>query len=431
MKRQILFIMIIIGYFFTGLLPCYCGEKPDLSFIDNRFGHAFESEQMNKLMELKHKRKKGDKKQENDIYIDVYVNCETGKDKPGWGDTPKKPFKTINYAVSRVPFIRDSTDFIVKINIAQGNYEEAVSISYDNIELSGEDMDNTIIFGDENETSIFIHACDHVYIDNLSLQDLDQGDGAFSGIAVAGSNDVNISNVKIENYFYGILTGGPQGGSQIWLSDIILRNNSGYGIWLGGSGGAITGKLIIESSFNGIYIVDNSVLAILLAELSVSNCVMGMYINGTESDCKMIWDSELKFSNNYTAIFIGENTSLEYNAFGTFEENQYGVFVAGLLKLTGGEMTIEANNTGIQIDNRGYLVNRGCVLSIQNNDAGIHGIYDWGGDIKFAGGNTTINGFGTDLYMGFGARGDFGGESTIGTIECDGTVLTSGNHSCP
>ena len=58
MKRQVIFFTTVVCFFLAGLIPCYGGERADISFMENGLDHAFKSEHVKKLKELMQERKR-------------------------------------------------------------------------------------------------------------------------------------------------------------------------------------------------------------------------------------------------------------------------------------------------------------------------------------------------------------------------------------
>ena len=163
MKKRILVLITIIGFIFVTGLPSYPAQ--------------------------------------DDPAVDIYVNGAIGKDHPNWGDRQEKPFKTISYAVGRVPFMRNSSDFFANIHVAAGVYNEAVRVDINRVGLFGAGKENTEIAGPEN-TSV---ALDILFSDNFIVDGFKISNGIF-GIGLLTTSGT-ISNTMVQGNGIGLVVG--------------------------------------------------------------------------------------------------------------------------------------------------------------------------------------------------------------------------------
>ena len=76
----------------------------------------------------------------------LYVNASTGINRSDYGKSPSTPFKTIAYALSQVPLLRNP-DYRTIINVAAGTYNESIRISLSSVSIIGAGSANTEIVG--------------------------------------------------------------------------------------------------------------------------------------------------------------------------------------------------------------------------------------------------------------------------------------------
>jgi hypothetical protein len=95
-----------------------------------------------------------------------------------------------------------------------------------------------------------------------------------------------------------------------------------------------------------------------------------------------------------------------------------------------GKFVLENNTTGLSFINGAGAVIRGG-LNVQNNGTGV--LADGAGTLTLVSippNPSVVENNGTDVDLKFGTRVTFDGV-TIGTITCDGTVLSRGTTECP
>jgi Right handed beta helix region len=176
-------------------------------------------------------------------------------------------------------------------------------------------------------------------------------------------------------------------------AQVQLNENAGYGlVAASGSHVAIFGLEASRDStleangngFAGIVLADGRMTAYVPASISAMNNVMGLFL----VDGRILTpDGVTKFR-------------LENNTVGMSLNQGSQVFIVGGL-------TVRGNGTGVLADATGPLT----LTSVPANPS-------------------TITGNGTDVRLGFGTRSTIDGV-TIGTLVCDGTVLSRGTRTCP
>ena len=116
--------------------------------------------------------------------ITLYINALTGEDFPGKGLSVDQPFKTISYALGRIPSLRETSDVYALLIIAPGTYNEAVAIDLKNIWLMGSGIDSTQIVGQAGNNTISVNGESKIGISGITVLDGDYGVYLVAGAAV-------------------------------------------------------------------------------------------------------------------------------------------------------------------------------------------------------------------------------------------------------
>lgn len=414
--------MTTAGLLFAALFPCYGSGKIDNQFLNNFIDKNGVFKDYKDLM---YKKGWQNKPSQAETTVNIYVNCETGIDKPKQGLSPKKPFKTISYAISNVPFIRDSSDYYVNINIARGTYNETFSINYDKIILVGEGNNNTFIAGpDANSIAIDISDSKNCEIRDIKVIN------AGSGISLYSSS-VLISNAILENNSIGI---AASMNSTATINNCELNHNViGLNIWED-SNGSIMGNTTIDSNdMVAVSVSGNSSVVIFPEANVVMSDNNGGFLIRSTSNLSISNGSSLSINNstNY-GIFVYSGSSIEIAAGKcTISDNVFGLFASdsNVDVLFSGELIIENSSIwGISLTNNSTLTSNILgYLTIRNNNTGI---FAHGSVINISGENSIIDN-NQDVILSFGARASIGAGVDIGSINCDGTILIEGNYACP
>jgi hypothetical protein len=137
-------------------------------------------------------------------------------------------------------------------------------------------------------------------------------------------------------------------------------------------------------------------------------------------------------------LFVARLQTAGSNSTITATNNANGLFLIGNAELgstpapgnAGATWRIENNTTGVNLDvQSGFFVIGG--LTVRNNTTGL--LANGADTVTVAStppNPSTITGNRTDVDLRFGSRTTFNGVS-IGTITCDGTVLSRGTTVCP
>jgi hypothetical protein len=171
-----------------------------------------------------------------------------------------------------------------------------------------------------------------------------------------------------------------------------LNQNGGYGlvaasgsqvaIFGAGQGSTITAN---GNGFAGIVLGDGTLTAYVPAVISASNNTFGLLLNDARVVAIPNAGTTFHLENNTVGMSVGLGS-------------QVHIF---------GGLTVQGNGTGVLADGAGTLT----LASPPANPS-------------------TITGNGMDVSLGFGTRSTIDGV-TIGTLVCDGTVLSRGTRTCP
>jgi len=383
MKKQLLVISGTLIFLLVAWLPCYGGEIPNLELLKEGYRQGEDSLDSYSSSALQNKGFRRPEKEETEV--NMYVNCSTGRDWAYYGRTPRWPFKTISYAVSRIPYMRPSDDYVAIIHIAQGTYNESVTLDYDNVGLIGEGSDNTRIVGPGDQPTILVENSDPFHLSGLEITN-----GNLAGIYIYKSNGQELSDIAVYDSGFGIVVIGNSCAS--FSGDITVSGNNIGGISISYTSSAwFAGNVSVTSNtWDGIFIHTNSEAA----------------FNG----------NTFVSSNNGNGVSITNNGSLVFWNLSGYNR----------------EFLVEGNGlNGISLTNGASITNLwDDVIIIRDN--GLSGIFvDDGSSINFGTGGNTITGHTPDISLSFGARATFNGVDTIGSIVCDETALIRGNQACP
>ena len=285
---------------------------------------------------------------------------------------------------------------------------------------------------------VTVKSASGVVIKGLTIQN-----GSGEGILGISGAAFAVQNTTVQdNAFTGIAIGET---SSAELTDCTMRRNGlGMDVYTGSTAilkGAIT---ITDNLGNGVDVNGQSTLEIRGATVAVNN------------------NSEFGIAAGSGQVAIFGFTEAQGSSV-TANNNGVGGILLGNSLLSvyaaGGTVTVANNPTGIQIGS-GFIASpfgatRGVTFVIENNDIGLRFLH--GSGAIFVGGLTVrnnhtaglladgagtltlvstpanpsaITGNGTDVDLRFGSRVTINGV-TIGTMMCDGTVLSRGTTVCP
>ena len=172
MKRQILAMATTIVFLMISWFPCR-GEENQVSPNFKLDQYKFNAPAIGSSSKYSNliTNSAGQEAYPNDSTVTIYVSVKTGNDSLDSGLSANDPFKTIGYALSRIPFLRPSPDFLAIIDIAQGRYKESITIKYDKVYLVGKGNNKTKIIGTSGEETIRVNNSADIAIVNLSVEE--------------------------------------------------------------------------------------------------------------------------------------------------------------------------------------------------------------------------------------------------------------------
>ena len=327
-----------------------------------------------------------------------------------------------------------------------GTCNETVMVDKDGITLNG---GGTAIIdgGGADAPVIAVYGQQNVVIRGLTVQKGQQGvladRGAAvwledvtaqnngSGIAIRGNSSATFAGTIMSNG-NNLFDGIEVRQSSIWAEDVVLQanGNASSGISLHrGARMIIVNASKVEVTGNvgsfGILCYLDSSLSVISARGVATN------LRVTDNDGTGIW-----ISNDAQLVLEGVDLTVTGNT-------DYGLFVGGAssVETYGGFTYADAvvpNGTAVFNNNvkGGILLNRNSHaalfdgrVTVSNN--GGDGISGWNGvDVELNSATVTDNA-GHDITMWLGSRLGWGEDTTIGTVDCDDSVLTYNDAACP
>ena len=164
------------------------------------------------------------------IVRELYVNSATGQDISGYGLDEETPFKTIQYAVDQIPFLRLTPEFAVTIFIAPGSYIETILIDINQVKLIKSGDGTVVIEGASDLANVItVEGARGVLLKDITIQ------GGYRGIHGRKGAEFEIVGGLIQNTGNrGIMLDGNTSAS---LTDCTVQNcgNDGVGVFLNSS----------------------------------------------------------------------------------------------------------------------------------------------------------------------------------------------------
>ena len=265
-----------------------------------------------------------------------------------------------------------------------------------------------------------------------------------NGLSILGSSHLQISEgtspATLNNTKFGLLI--SEGSSAEILGELQVKDNADIGMIVEISSGVLmNGKVVILDNHNvGLAIGRSSSI-----QTSESNI---LYVGGTTGG-------------DGSGISIGENSTLRSPGKVIVENNHDGLYPYGILVVRNSNVTFKGSNVDVTIQNNGstgieisqesngtfepgvnvignknhgiaVIMNSqlfGQKMIVQNNELwGMHA----GDGSSLTCDNCTVDNsnIAGGVELTFGSRSTFNGGS-IGSISCDGTVLSRGTYTCP
>ena len=475
----------------------------------------------------------------------------------GKGLTAVDPFKTINYALQQLIYLRPTQEIEAIILISPGTYNENLVIKTDKVSLKKKDgSTGDVIIDGGGQDVIQIDGAKKAVIDGVTVQNGEEGivsiygstfdivntivrSCAGNGFIISGTSaavmtdcnisDSGISGILVSRNSHLTLTGtivcsgnGRDGlvvsqaaNVAISQANFTANNNDRYGIVVNDSSNGYLGSSTVNAKNNGwdgIGIFESSNLEIWLNNtitleqngrrgISIGESSNIFSENSTITSNNNAFDGIGIFGSSNLSISGGTNLILEQNgdsglkvigstasnyrnsAISSKNNSRFGILVAQNASFDNyATLTIENNaNIGLQIYNSAHVeINSPSAVSVTGNSG--PGFYIGNGSVLNAWGGSLLveynsgdgiemvraskirlgplsssiqirnnNGRGifaddgstaectdatitgntpNDVVLSFGSRASLYG-GTIGTISCDGTALSRGDHLCP
>ncbi len=321
-----------------------------------------------------------------------------------------------------------------------GTCKERVTITTDRLTLDGRGraiLDGAGGTGTDFDGVVIINSASGVTITGFTIQNGASGIVGQRGAAFAVRN-----TIVQDNAVTGIVVADS---STADLTDCTMqRNGAGLDVFTGSSAVLRRTINITENALGGVSVNGNSVLEIRGATVNINNNHEFGLIAGPGSQVALFGFDESKGStltangNSLAGIGLGEDTTLSVFASNTTisaENNPIGIFLpaSGLISSPFGRGTFLIKNNGIGLNfgqGSGAIIVGG--LNVQNNGTGV--LADAAGPLTLVSippnpssitGNTDV-----DVNLSFGTRSTINAVA-VGTITCDGTVLSRGTTACP
>lgn len=253
------------------------------------------------------------------------------------------------------------------VYVLNGTYYENILISK-TLSLVGESREATVIDGNYSSSVITIRRANNVSVSGFTLRNSGREIHLFNKTGVVlyyssgiqfqhnkvTNNEVGIyfyvstdnvvkNNIVVNNYFYGVLMDYSPGPPTNVISNNIISGN-GFGIGLDTSfGHTITGNIITNSTWNGIYVFSNSHNN-TLTENTVIGAVNGIFLQQSNAMAlqgnaiyNVTWDgvhllsssfnrvSHNIIKNNYRGAYLREKAHNNTFTANLFSSNAFGV----------------------------------------------------------------------------------------------------------
>jgi hypothetical protein len=319
--------------------------------------------------------------------ITYYVDTTIGKDNPNnWGLSPKKPWKTIAFAVQQTCIIEICEEVVIKI--AGGTYNETIIINIRAVSLEGTGAvntpDATIING-----------------------------GGQNAVTIDGVRGVVIKNVEVINGNNGIIV---KNGGSAELSYCSVNDCTGNGFYITGSSNVIlSGRISAEGNVgNGILVSESSSVIFEGLTLNTFHNKDGVLLSGASS--LSLKSGKLQTDNNLERGLVAAGNSRirtsEGTEVGTIYHGENGIaIIEGSNAEIFGKLQTQDNGTGIKIhSNSGLSLNKKAEVTINNEAIGIlvSQSSSFGADLE-TDGKLDINLCGTGIRVDGGSTISFKG----------------------
>lgn len=332
----------------------------------------------------------------------LYVDGATGIDNLGYGLTQDKPFKTIGYALGRIPILR-TADTSVTINVAAGQYRESIKIGMGGVWLKGAGPNATSLVGDGSTAVVQLYgplkggiagftitnggtgiysSTATMTIENCVIT----GNRGYGGLEVYNNSFMNLTNVDITSNNVGIALSRNSG---VVLDGCNISSNSGHGlmVWYtstarlkncevsrnGGNGIQAGAGSSLRMWFSRVYYNTLSGLDITQQATLAARGGNVIYSNGDGSG----WRAGIGAYHGSSVVFTLEDTTVmdriyDNNGPGLFISNNSSVFMklGQVTHNNGNGVTLSLDSTGQFEGGASSTLNNGFGVACYNGSVG-------------------------------------------------------------
>lgn len=257
--------------------------------------------------------------------ITIYV-APTGKDAPGRGLSPHRPFKTIQYALDKITPLRANPEIPATISVAPGTYDEMIYVNKGLIFLTGSGNGNTFLTNSTGKDVLTIEGARGVVISGFTVQGGLKGiygrRNATFEVRDAVVRDTVDRGVQIdENSTAQIVNCTVQGCGTDGI--VVLRSSSAS---FGGTTTCTNNKargMLVNMTSTAMFTPDSSALF-------NGNAGRGIYVDDVSS--LFLYRSTVEASANGDdgiGIYGGSKLSINFGSTVTCNGNKNGLFAGG------------------------------------------------------------------------------------------------------
>ena len=245
--------------------------------------------------------------------LTLYVNGVSGLDQPDYGKSASTPFKTISYALSQVPLLRNS-EYRATINVAAGIYNESIRISLASVSIIGAGTENTTIAGNPSVPAVQVFSRgaiisglnisggnDGIYAESASLTVQNcvvQNSTGYAGIVATHNTTIKLTDTNVlSNNNVGIAI---YRASSLDANNIFVKENKNVGIevWYTATS-RINNSRIEDNDSSGILVGSGSSVRLFGTKI-IGNYLCG--IDTTSSSTTVLRGGNIIQDNNISGI---------------------------------------------------------------------------------------------------------------------------------
>ena len=185
---------------------------------------------------------------------------------------------------------------------------------------------------------------DVVRLRNLSINGIGTG---INGVRFLAGNALEMRNVHIFGFTAQGISFEPGAGttSVLTVSDTVLENNAGGGVWITGAGSAVASltRVTMSRSQRGLRAEDGAIVHVKDSS-AIGNTGNGFIAAATSRPVLVTLDHCVAFSNANAGIFAGNFGSFVISD-NTITSNGTGLMLAGGAIISSGNNTVQGNTT--------------------------------------------------------------------------------------